>query len=102
MGALKRQRVGWLPYCLHSYCCIIISEGGGKDEETKTNILVITCHDLGDYLGCYGTPVSTPHLDQLVSDGVKETHTSQEKEYLYPLAWAYLLLFQFSYPTVIV
>ena len=34
------------------------------------NILVITCHDLGDYLGCYGTPVNTPNLDRLAQQGV--------------------------------
>ena len=34
------------------------------------NILIITCHDLGDYLGCYGTPISTPNLDALAEQGV--------------------------------
>lgn len=36
----------------------------------RPNILIITCHDLGDYLGCYGTPVSTPNLDTLAQQGV--------------------------------
>lgn len=35
----------------------------------RPNIIVITCHDLGDYLGCYGTPVLTPHLDALAAQG---------------------------------
>lgn len=34
------------------------------------NILYITCHDLGDYLGCYGTPVRTPNLDAMAEQGV--------------------------------
>ncbi len=34
------------------------------------NVIVITPHDLGDYLGCYGTPVPTPNIDSLASDGV--------------------------------
>ncbi len=36
----------------------------------RPNIIVITCHDLGDYLGCYGTPVHTPNLDRLAAQGV--------------------------------
>ena len=35
----------------------------------KPNILLITAHDLGDYLGCYGTPVSSPNLDALAKQG---------------------------------
>lgn len=34
------------------------------------NILIIHCHDLGDYLGCYGTPIPTPNIDQLASEGI--------------------------------
>jgi arylsulfatase A-like enzyme len=37
----------------------------------RPNILMITCHDLGKWLGCYGTPtVRTPHLDALAADGI--------------------------------
>lgn len=39
-------------------------------NQKKPNILVITCHDLGDYLGCYGTLVDTPHIDKLAHEGV--------------------------------
>ncbi len=35
----------------------------------RPNVVVITCHDLGDYLGCYGTPVQTPHIDRLAAEG---------------------------------
>jgi len=38
------------------------------------NILLITCHDLGRFLGCYGVAtVRTPHLDRLAADGVRFT-----------------------------
>jgi N-sulfoglucosamine sulfohydrolase len=37
---------------------------------SRPNILVITCHDLGDYLGSYGEPVDTPNLDELGNEGV--------------------------------
>jgi len=39
---------------------------------TQPNILLINCHDLGTFLGCYGvTTVQTPHIDALAADGVK-------------------------------
>ena len=37
----------------------------------KPNIIFIICHDLGQYLGCYGVKVFTPHLDRLARDGVR-------------------------------
>lgn len=51
----------------------------GEREETpmstgaaprRPNVLIITCHDIGDYWGCYGTPVRTPHIDALAAEGV--------------------------------
>ncbi|MHA6481712.1 sulfatase family protein [Paenibacillus sp. strain BS8-2] len=36
-----------------------------------SNLILITCHDLGRFLGCYGvTTVQTPNLDRLASEGV--------------------------------
>ncbi|MFP4055996.1 MAG: sulfatase [Candidatus Brocadiia bacterium] len=35
----------------------------------RPNLLIVTCHDLGDYLGCYGTPVPTPNVDRLAAEG---------------------------------
>lgn len=38
----------------------------------RPNILVLHCHDLGRFLGCYGHPtVRTPHLDAFAADGVR-------------------------------
>jgi len=40
--------------------------------DPRPNILLITCHDLGRFLGCYGVPtVRTPQLDALAADGVR-------------------------------
>jgi arylsulfatase A-like enzyme len=37
-----------------------------------TNVLAITCHDLGRHLGCYDQPtVQSPNLDALAADGIR-------------------------------
>lgn len=39
---------------------------------TRPSILLITCHDLGRFLGCYGIPtVRTPNLDRMAGEGVR-------------------------------
>lgn len=35
----------------------------------RPNIIIITCHDLGRYLGCYGAPIDTPEIDAFASSG---------------------------------
>ena len=36
------------------------------------NVLMITCHDIGRHLGCYGIKtVNTPSLDRLAADGIR-------------------------------
>jgi arylsulfatase A-like enzyme len=38
------------------------------------NVVLITCHDLGRYLGCYGIDtVRTPNIDGIATDGVRFT-----------------------------
>ena len=37
--------------------------------DAKPNVLLIHCHDLGRYLGCYGADVETPRIDELADDG---------------------------------
>lgn len=39
--------------------------------ETRPNVLLLHCHDLGQHLHCYGVDgVQSPHLDRLASEGV--------------------------------
>ena len=41
-------------------------------EMSKPNILMITCHDIGQHIGCYGVDsVQTPNLDNLAFQGVR-------------------------------
>lgn len=38
----------------------------------QPNVILITCHDLGRHLGCYGIrTVGTPHIDRLAAEGVR-------------------------------
>lgn len=40
----------------------------------RPNIIMITAHDIGRHLGCYGVPqAGTPNLDRLAGEGVKFT-----------------------------
>ncbi|AFZ71689.1 sulfatase family protein [Natronobacterium gregoryi] len=36
---------------------------------SNPNVVLITCHDLGRYLGCYGAAIETPRLDELAESG---------------------------------
>jgi N-sulfoglucosamine sulfohydrolase len=39
---------------------------------TRPNVLIVTCHDLGRHLACYGVPtLRTPNLDALAAQGVR-------------------------------
>lgn len=44
----------------------------GSRRSGKPNILMVTCHDIGQHLGCHGVEtVQTPNLDKLASKGVR-------------------------------
>ncbi|ELY58690.1 sulfatase family protein [Natronolimnohabitans innermongolicus] len=38
-------------------------------DVSRPNIVLITCHDLGRYLGCYGVDIETPRLEEFAADG---------------------------------
>lgn len=51
----------------------------------RPNVLIITTHDTGRHLGCYGVPsVHTPHLDGLAAEGVRFTQYCSTAAYCSP------------------
>ena len=43
--------------------------------QAPPNILLVHCHDLGQYLGCYDVEIETPNVDQLAESGARfENH----------------------------
>ena len=46
------------------------------NESKKPNILMITCHDIGQHMGCYGVKtVNTYNLDRLAYRGIRFAHS---------------------------
>jgi len=54
---------------------VLTREAFGDEAPRKTprpNILMITCHDIGQHLGCYGVEtVQTDNLDKLAAKGIR-------------------------------
>ena len=57
LDGVKRLRQAW---------------GVPSQNANRPNVVYIDCHDLGDWLGCYGRPdLGTPHLDGLAAAGAR-------------------------------
>ncbi|UCG48578.1 MAG: sulfatase, partial [Phycisphaerales bacterium] len=49
-----------------------LAEPAGRDSADKPNILMITCHDLGRHLGCYGVRTArSDNIDRLADKGIR-------------------------------
>jgi arylsulfatase A-like enzyme len=54
--------------------CLLLYAQADAAVAAKPNFLVILADDLGySDLGCYGSEIATPHLDQLAGDGLRFT-----------------------------
>ena len=57
---------------------LLTSKASGRNggvEAPRPNILMITCHDIGQHLGCYGVrSVQTDNLDRLAARGIRFSH----------------------------
>ncbi len=45
------------------------------EQDTRPNILWLSCEDISPHIGCYGDPYAiTPNIDRLANEGVRFTH----------------------------
>src|SRR3954447_10277497 len=62
-----------------------------RAETTPPNIVVILADDLGyGDLGCYGSSIATPNVDQLAAEGVRFTHFNSASPVCTPSRAAWL------------
>lgn len=56
------------------FCFSCQDPSGNHKDEPRPNVILILADDMGfSDLGCYGSEIQTPHLDQLASEGLRMT-----------------------------
>lgn len=63
-----------LPLLALLFSCTAPGGQGGQSASSRPNILIIMADDMGySDIGCYGSEISTPHLDELAAGGMRLT-----------------------------
>ncbi len=62
----------WLLFAWLGVCCYVATSSGA--EARSPNVVVVLVDDMGwSDIGCYGSEIATPNLDQLAANGVRFT-----------------------------
>lgn len=69
---MKNKLNFYLPLAGLSFCALPLS---GQSKPERPNIMVILTDDMGySDIGCFGSEIRTPNIDQLAQNGVRFTH----------------------------
>jgi iduronate 2-sulfatase len=50
---------------------VVLASSAARGESTRPNVLFIIADDLNNQVGCYGSPVKTPTIDELAGRGMR-------------------------------
>src|SRR5579883_1303537 len=71
---LRRSAAAWTSGLVFLLWCACLLPCRAQAADARPNIILILADDLGfSDLGCYGSEISTPNLDQLAAEGLKFT-----------------------------
>jgi arylsulfatase A-like enzyme len=66
--------LAWLSFGIHESVLPSLAAEANKPKSSRPNIVIILADDLGySDIGCYGSEISTPNLDQLAKEGQRWT-----------------------------